>query len=63
MGVRCGTVGRFAVVVVRRVVVRGVSGVGWAVVVTGVSGRDDVDVFRGPVATVFGTFGVVAGTT
>ncbi len=43
--------------------VRVVSGVSWVVVVTGVSGGDDVDVFRGPVATVFGACVVVAGTT
>ncbi|EME60913.1 hypothetical protein H074_12317 [Amycolatopsis decaplanina DSM 44594] len=52
-----------AVVVERCVVVRGVSGVSWVVVVTGVSGGDDVDVFSGPVATVSGTCVVVAGTT
>ncbi|OXM45332.1 hypothetical protein CFP75_30710 [Amycolatopsis alba DSM 44262] len=43
--------------------VRVVSGVSWVVVVAGVSGGDGVDVCRGPVATVFGTSAVVAGTT
>ncbi|OOC05615.1 hypothetical protein B0293_14700 [Amycolatopsis azurea DSM 43854] len=43
--------------------VRGVSGVSWVVVVTGVSGGDEVDVVKGPVAIVFGACVVVAGTT
>lgn len=40
-----------------------VCGVSWVVVVAGVSGGDDVDVFRGPVAVVVGVRAVVAGTT